>query len=129
MSTHQSGLGSSRVHGLPLDRALLTKLEADQRVADLEREVADLRTALESRTVTSVATGILAERFGCTSSQAWAVLTRVSSHTNLKVRDVARVVVALVDGTLEPEDAELVPRLAPHLPGLLPAPGPRRSGA
>ncbi len=122
MSTQHPDLGPSRVPGVPLDRDLLERVGADRRIADLEREVADLRIALESRTMTSLATGVLAERFGCTSDQAWSVLTRVSSHTNLKVREVARLVVALVDGTLDPADAELVHRLEPHLPGLAPRP-------
>jgi hypothetical protein len=106
--------------GAPLDRGVLARMGHEHRIAELEHEVATLRHALDSRTTIAVATGLLAERYGCSSSRAWALLTRVSSHTNVKVRDVARVLVAQADGVLEPDDAQVLVRLAAHLPGLGP---------
>ena len=106
--------------GAPLDRGLLAKVGQAQRIAELEREVTTLTQALETRTAIAVATGLLAERYGVSSSRAWALITRVSSHANVKVREVARVLVAQADGTLSAEDTEVLVRLAAHLPGLSP---------
>lgn len=50
----------------------------------------NLRTAVDARTVTGQATGILMERFQLTADQAMAVLRRYSQHTNLRLRDVAQ---------------------------------------
>jgi hypothetical protein len=87
-------------------------------VARLEHEVLQLREAVATRTLLGTAIGMLAERYGCTSQQAWTLITRVSSNSNLKAREVARLVVALADGTLEPGDEAHVASIAPHLPGL-----------
>lgn len=53
------------------------------------QQVAGLETALDSRTVIGQATGILMERFGLDDQQAYALLTRLSSHGNRKLRDLA----------------------------------------
>ena len=87
-------------------------------IPELEREIDTLRAALESRTSIALATGILAERYRCTSAQAWGLMTRVSSHANIKVREVARLVVGVTDGVTTEADAELLGRLAVHLPHL-----------
>jgi len=89
------------------------------RVLRLEREIASLQEAVRTRTLIGTAIGILAERYGCTSEQAWALIGRVSSHTNVKARDVARVVVASADGSHDAGDRVLLDTLAPHLPGLV----------
>ncbi len=118
MSVQEPLVGMSELPAAPLRGSLLERIHLERRVAELEAEVEHLRTALESRTTTATATGMLAERFGCTSPQGWALLRRVSSHANVKVRDVASVVVALADGTANDEDAGLLERIAPHLPRL-----------
>jgi GAF domain-containing protein len=56
-------------------------------------EVADLRTALESRRTIGQAIGILMERYELTDERAFAFLTRLSSHRNVKLRQVAQEVV------------------------------------
>ncbi len=117
MSTQQPGL---ELTSIPLDKGVLSRVSTEHRVADLEREVASLRTALQSRTTIAVATGLLAERYACSSTAAWALLTRVSSHANVKVREVARVLVALADGAGTPDDDAVLAAVAPHLPGLRP---------
>lgn len=53
------------------------------------QEVEQLHRALDSRTAISQAVGILMERYGVPADVAFAVLTRVSSTTNTKLRDIA----------------------------------------
>src|SRR4051812_15654781 len=96
--------GSRLVPAVHDRRSAATALE--ERCAELELEVVHLRRALESRTLIGVATGLLAERYGCTSTQAWALLRRLSSHANVKIREVARGLVAEVDGM--PDDQVVV---------------------
>ena len=114
MSAPRSDLG---VPNIPLDRVHLARVGQDRRISELEHELTTLRAALEHRTTIAVATGLLAERYGCTSAQAWSLLARLSSHVNVKVREVARVLVAQADGVASPADDELLGRLAHHLPG------------
>lgn len=61
------------------------------RIADLEREVASLRAGLQSRQYIGEVSGLLAYRYQCTPSQAWAVLQRLSQEVNVKLRDIAGV--------------------------------------
>jgi hypothetical protein len=49
-----------------------------------------LRAAMATRTLIGQAQGILMERYKMTAEQAFAVLSRVSQQTNVKLRDVAQ---------------------------------------
>lgn len=53
------------------------------------QEISQLNMALDTRDVIGQAKGILMERFKITAQQAFLVLTRTSSETNTKLRDVA----------------------------------------
>jgi transcriptional regulator with GAF, ATPase, and Fis domain len=53
------------------------------------QQIAGLEAALDSRTVIGQATGILMERFGLDAQQAYNLLTRLSSHGNRRLRDLA----------------------------------------
>ncbi|GAB3993116.1 GAF and ANTAR domain-containing protein [Nocardioides marmoraquaticus] len=53
------------------------------------RAVADLNHALESRRVIGVAIGLVMARYRVDEDAAFAFLTRASSHTNRKLRDIA----------------------------------------
>ena len=57
------------------------------------QEVDDLRRALEARRTIGQAIGILMERYELTDERAFAFLTRLSSHRNVKLRNVAQEVV------------------------------------
>jgi len=57
-------------------------------------EAAGLRTAMASRAVIEQAKGILMGRDHCTAEEAFDLLRRISSHRNLKLRDIAQAVVA-----------------------------------
>jgi hypothetical protein len=85
----------------------------------LAREVAGLQEALASRTVISYATGIIAGRLDVPTSDAWEILRRASTNTNIKLRHVAHVVVSWHDDQRDPEDdhvaARIAPILGPHL--------------
>jgi AmiR/NasT family two-component response regulator len=50
----------------------------------------NLRTAVDARTITGQATGILMERFQLSPEQAIAVLRRYSQETNIRLREVAQ---------------------------------------
>lgn len=67
------------------------------------QQVAGLEAALDSRTVIGQATGILMERFGIDAARAYALLTRLSSHSNRKLRDLALELAAT--GTTDGLDA------------------------
>ena len=57
------------------------------------REIAQLRLAIDGRTVIGQAQGILMERFQIDPTQAFAVLARVSQDRNVKVRQIAEELV------------------------------------
>ncbi|WP_026874500.1 GAF and ANTAR domain-containing protein [Jiangella gansuensis] len=57
-----------------------------------------LHRALDTRRMIGEATGILRERYGLTTGQAWGVLRRISSHHNIKLHQVAEQLVDI--GTL-----------------------------
>ena len=61
----------------------------------LARSIQDdhLATALESRTVIGQATGIVMERYALDEATAFAVMRRISSQENRKLRDVAAQIV------------------------------------
>ena len=56
-------------------------------------EVRDLNEALETRRTIGQAIGILMERYELTEERAFAFLTRLSSHRNVKLRLVAQELV------------------------------------
>jgi hypothetical protein len=60
--------------------------------------VSSLRTAMSSRSTIEQAKGIVMAREHCTADEAFAVLTRVSQHTHVKLRQVAERVVEDAQG-------------------------------
>jgi hypothetical protein len=88
----------------------------------LEEQVADLRRALETQRTIGSLVGLLAGRWHCTVDQAWAAVVRVSQHTNVKVRDIARIYTAAHDGQDQDEHDEMIlARLLVELPAPLKA--------
>ncbi len=82
----------------------------------LRDEVAQLHEAVRSQRDIGMAVGLLSARFSCSTEQAWRMMVRVSQHTNIKVRTVARVLVAVHDGTAGAEDRELLRTFVHQLP-------------
>jgi len=100
----------------------------DDHVRQLQTEVAQLREALPAQQLIGAATGLLANRFGLRTEQAFRVMVRLSQHSNVKVRVVARVLVTAFDGELATADAPLLTELLAQLPAVWrvpPADAPR----
>lgn len=76
-----------RDHGLALSAHIAVAVAAAQ-------QMDGLRVAMQTRNVIGQAQGILMERFQLDAQAAFAVLTRVSSHSNRKLRDVANELIA-----------------------------------
>jgi len=57
--------------------------------ARASQDVANMRRAMESRSVIEQAKGILMERYKVTAEQAFTLLTHASQRSNVKLRDVA----------------------------------------
>jgi AmiR/NasT family two-component response regulator len=57
-----------------------------------------LHSAMASRQLIGQATGIVMERYGLDEKSAFGYILRVSSHSNVKVRDVAHEIVARTNG-------------------------------
>lgn len=53
------------------------------------QQAEQMADALDTRTVIGQATGLLMERFDLDATHAFSVLTRISSHSNTRVRDIA----------------------------------------
>jgi hypothetical protein len=87
------------------------------RLLALQRKVDNLLVALDSQRVIGVAIGLLAQRCGCSTAEAWDILTRLSQDTNIKVREIARILTDAFDGASRSEDAELLERVNDRLPG------------
>ncbi|WP_432544207.1 ANTAR domain-containing protein [Kineococcus sp. SYSU DK002] len=75
------------------------------RVAALERQVEQLRTALSSRPRIEHAVGVVMATVGCDAERAWDLLSRLSQHTNVKVRVAADALTGAVaaGGGVPPE--------------------------
>lgn len=58
------------------------------------QEIDHLKVGMDGRTVVGQAQGILMERFDIDSDRAFTVLTRVSSHSNRKLREIAAEIVS-----------------------------------
>ncbi|GAA2299432.1 ANTAR domain-containing protein [Streptomyces kunmingensis] len=69
---------------------------ADEPGADLGREVAQLRRAMQSRGTIDMARGVLVAAFGIDPKDAWEALVDTSQRTNIKLHRVAQ---HLVDST------------------------------
>jgi hypothetical protein len=96
--------------------SILDVLEASDRVAELEIEVAQLREALERRQQIGVATGLLAQRFAISPDRAWSLLVRLSQNGHVKVRDIAQALINAHCGMVGPAEAKIIGTIEFHLP-------------
>ena len=65
---------------------------------DYAREIHNLQEAVGTRTMIGTAVGIVMERYHLTDQRAFAFLTRVSQDGNIKLREVARRLIATTRG-------------------------------
>lgn len=69
--------------------AVRDRVGAERDLAEVRTEAANLRKALDTRTVIGQATGILMARRGLTADEAFEVLSRASQDHNVKLADLA----------------------------------------
>lgn len=98
------------------EQALLARspgpTEPDAQSADaLQAEVARLKRAVLSRQKLGLVTGLVAERYRLTPEAAWEFLVQLSQHTNVKVREIARLIYDDFCGGLADEDLTLATRV------------------
>ena len=89
----------SRRSGAFEDFSTLANLFAHQAAVAIgyAREIADLNDAIRTRTTIGQAVGIIMERYELNDERAFAFLTRLSQHRNVKLRLVAAEIVADVE--------------------------------
>lgn len=96
------------------------------RIFALQEEIGQLKEAVTSHAVVDQAIGMIVAMGRVTPEQGWAVLREVSQHTNVKLRDVAELLLAwgrngeLPDG-IRAELEDTLDRYGPtQLPGAPP---------
>ena len=104
-----------------VDLAVLFAVHAANALASARR-LSGLETAMSSRHAIGMAQGILMERFQLDEHQAFAFLSRLSSHQNRKLRDIAGDLVAtrtipvpedqLLEVEVDGQDDDLAPPVA-----------------
>ncbi len=62
-----------------------------------------------------VAIGLVAQRAGCSIDDAWQQLVRVSQDRNVKVREIARILIDARNGRAESADAATLAEVASRL--------------
>ncbi|WP_432574675.1 ANTAR domain-containing protein [Kineococcus sp. SYSU DK005] len=100
-----------------LEQAESARAQVAARAGALGEEVQQLRTALDHRPQLQHAVGVVMLVLGCDADAAWKVLTRLSQHTNRKVRHIADSLTAQVAcGAGPSEDLVAVLRLLQDSP-------------
>ena len=82
----------------------------------LRDEIAQLNEAVKSQRAIGMAIGLLSAKYACSTEQAWRTMLRVSQDSNTKIRTVARILVAVHDGTADLDDHELLRTFETQLP-------------
>ena len=82
----------------------------------LRDEIAQLQAAVQSQRAIGMAIGLLSARYECSTEQAWRTLLRISQDSNIKVRTVARVLVATHDGSADGAERAILDAFVAHLP-------------
>ena len=77
----------------------------------LQAEILRLKQAVLARQRLGLVTGLVAERYKLDPDEAWEFLVRLSQNTNVKLREVARVVYDDFCGCLADEDWKLASQL------------------
>lgn len=95
-------------------RAELTQVQTE--LVRLQAELAHLRRAVSARQRLGLVTGVVAERYGLSPDEAWALLVRISQSTNVRLSEVARLVHDDLRGCLAEADRTLAARLNAHGP-------------
>lgn len=67
--------------------------DAAERIFELEEEVHQLKEAVTSHAVVDQAIGMMVAWGRITPDQGWSVLREVSQHTNIKLRNIAEMII------------------------------------
>ncbi|MFI7299934.1 ANTAR domain-containing protein [Streptomyces sp. NPDC050121] len=96
------------------------------RVASLEAEIAQLKEAIASHAVVDQAIGVVVALGRMSPDEGWLVLREVSQHANVKLRNVADLILIWGRGGEMPEEirAELEDLLDRHGPLQIPGAPP-----
>ncbi|MGW7051523.1 GAF and ANTAR domain-containing protein [Streptomyces sp. NPDC054887] len=70
-----------------------------QRISDAQEFAADLRTAMESRSVIDQALGVIMSQQRCTAREAFDILRTASQHRNMKLRDLCAELMTSITGS------------------------------
>ena len=89
----------------------LERLIAALETTPSANDVIHLREAVSTRQRLGVVTGLVAERYGLPPDEAWSCLVGLSQLTNVKGREVGRIVYDGFCGQLAAEDRALAARL------------------
>jgi GAF domain-containing protein len=68
------------------------------RIGTVQARASDLQAAMEHRTAINLACGVIMAQNRCSQDEAMAILTRVSSNRNQKLRDVAAEILRNLQG-------------------------------
>ncbi|MFJ4693172.1 ANTAR domain-containing protein [Streptomyces sp. NPDC088766] len=96
------------------------------RIAELQREVGQLKDAVASHAVVDQAIGVIVGLGRMTPDGGWTVLKEVSQHTNIKLRSVAELILLWGRSGRMPEGirAELEDAVDRHGPTQIPGAPP-----
>jgi hypothetical protein len=101
----------------PARDRLVAGPSVDGQVVDHDARIRQLEEALESHAVVDQARGVLMATHRIDADAAWALLVRVSSHQNIRVRTLAEAVITLMTS---PVPAEPSPATSAAIRYLLP---------
>jgi small nuclear ribonucleoprotein (snRNP)-like protein len=82
--------GSDEPDGVPAEPAVLA--EAVEEIVELREEVDQLKEAVTSHATVDQAIGMMVALGRVTPDEGWAVLREVSQHANIKLRNVAELI-------------------------------------
>ncbi|MFD5266523.1 ANTAR domain-containing protein [Streptomyces sp. NPDC058335] len=96
------------------------------RIVELQQEVGQLKDAVASHAVVDQAIGVVVALGRMTPDEGWTVLREVSQHTNIKLRNVAELILFWGRSGRIPEEirAELEDAVDRHSPPQIPGAPP-----
>jgi hypothetical protein len=102
--------------------------EGSDQILALQEQVDQLKEAVASHAVVDQAIGMVVALGRVTPDEGWQVLKEISQHTNIKLRNVAELILIWGrSGTIPPEiRAELEDALERHGPTQIPEVPPER---
>ncbi|WP_151484427.1 ANTAR domain-containing protein [Streptomyces albicerus] len=122
--TSDAGSGADEPGGGPREQPAPD--ENTPRIVELQEEIGQLKEAVTSHAVVDQAIGMMVALGRVTPDDGWSVLREVSQHTNIKLRNVAELIIIWGQkGDLPPDiRATLEETLDRYGPTLLPEDSP-----